>query len=126
MTKDEFWNEYKKLAHKFPDEYPLQDTMKLRIFFDLVKDLDCRWMARNVARILLQNYRKFDWRAAASGELRSRREAEKTAKLILESESISDNGLEAVLLPLGIKSLVDCLTLKRIEDESLDSSNSTI
>lgn len=116
MTKEEFWSEYKKLAHRFPDYYPLQDSMKLRLMFDMVKSFDARWMSKNVARILISNSPIFDWKFAASAEIRARNSVARTNELLNQDIEISDDGLDKALANFGASSLIDCLKIKSQND----------
>lgn len=109
MTKDEFWQCYKVLNKKYPEKYPLQDPANQLLFFNMVKDLDVRWFNRVIARAVLMNNPKFDFLAAAAGELRSRRETIKTEKLVNSEINISNDYLERHLKNLGVNSLVETL-----------------
>jgi hypothetical protein len=112
MTKDEFWESYKVLNKKFPDKYHLQDAINQRLFFDMVKELDVRWFNRNIARAILMNNPKFDFRAAAAGELRSRNSLQKTMEIVNKKIDISEDSLEKHLASIGATSLIDCLKIK--------------
>lgn len=109
MTKEEFWTEYKKLSNKYPGFYPPQDTIKLRVMFDMVKSFDHRWMVKNVSRIILQNNPVFDWKFAAAAEIKSRNSIARTDALLNRESETSDNGLENALSKLGFNSLTDVL-----------------
>jgi len=118
MTKEEFWKEYKKLADKYPHHYSVLPSMKLTLFYDMVKSFDVRWMIKNVYRVLNQNDPNFDWKYAAAAEIKAINSIARTDALLRENSDVSDDGLERALGPLGLKSLVDCL---KSHNDTLDN-----
>lgn len=114
MTIIEFDSEYEKLA----DIYPLyfDNIIKKRVVYSYIVDLDKRWWAALVNRIILSSNPRLDIQDAAGGERRARKSVELTYDLLAAqdklSDQISDRGLERALAQFGANSLLDAVFKK--------------
>lgn len=114
MTLDQFKLEYDKLAKVYP--YDFGNEFKERAVFNYIKDLEKKWWAALVNRIILSSNPKLNIEEAAQGERRARKSLELTSGVLAMqdklAEQISENGLSEALKAFGANSLLDVLRQK--------------
>ena len=112
MTLQEFNREYQKLSDTYPQHF--ESEFRKKAIADFVVDLDYRFWASLVNRILVSGDPRLDIMEAAHGERNAKRRARDTLAYLDLQKSLgrycTDNGLENVVESLGIKSLSDVIS----------------
>lgn len=113
MTKQEFWNQYKRLTAAFPDKFMADNPTKLSGLFEQVMDLDEKWLVSFVDRCIRVNDPNLDMVKAAIGERKAINSKNRTDEIIKKQDSleVSDDALEKVLIKMGASSLVEAIDI---------------
>lgn len=109
MTRDEFLDQYKRLAECFPARYGSKD--KAQTIFKLIEDMENAWLIRATDRIVASVKGDGDLVEAAGIErrhLRSKRFAEGICDA-LNACKYSEHGLDEILSKYKVKSLVEAI-----------------
>ena len=111
MKKNEFDMEYLKLEEIQPEIY--SKPLRKQMIATAVADMDHKWFASLVKRIILTPNLKIDFDEAARSERVNRLQLEKTKQIIKESDSsldsISSHGLTNVLKMFKANSLQEAI-----------------
>ncbi len=121
MTWAEFTEETAKLAETFPNLFP---KPRIELIWKNVKDLDRKWYAALVGKMILSFNSKFDIAEAARTErnrLAGLRLSDDTTKAAetLNRES-SDKGFQKALERFGANNLMEAIEKSKIKPERWD------
>ena len=111
MTPAEFKKEYDKLVQVYPRDF--ESTFIEIAIGKYIMDLEPRWWATLVNRIILSRNPRLDIEDVARGERLARQKVRDTNALIAMSEKmhkgISEAGLDNALKSFGANSLLDAI-----------------
>lgn len=112
MTKQEFYSEYHRLYKQFPHRFMIDNPSKLKSLFEYVESLPISWLKSFVDRVIKTNNPDLDLIKAATGEIKAKKNLERTLQAIESKETINDGALEKILFEMKADSLLDAVFKK--------------
>lgn len=116
MTRDEFLDQYKRLAECFPARYGSKE--KAQTIYKLIEDMENAWLIRATDRIVASVKGDGDLVEAAAIErrhLRSKRFAEDLCGAQIANR-YSEHGLDEILGKYKVKSLLEAIEKSKSGD----------